>query len=395
MKRPTLFEEVESGPQFIAPGDIDPGVLYGVQSIDDAMLWQQGAYRVTRREAMSVPAVKRARDLIAGTLGSLPLGLYDANNRPVAWPLLSQPEDRVASTVTWTNVVDDLLFHGHSYLRVTHTGWHGRPVQVVRLEPEFVSIRPDHRTYYTRTGSGTSLEWLPDDQVIRIDSPNDPLLVVGARAIRNLGLLEVAALNAATGVPPSDYFTPSDGVDPGDEEEIEALLTAWQAARSKRRTAYIPASLQYHINGYSPEEIQMSEVRQQAVLEIARLTGIDAEDLSVSTTSRTYANSQDRRRALTDLTLGSYLKAIEGALSMDHVTPRGYKVQFDTSQFIKADDLTTAQSDAVLIQAGILTVNEVRERRGLNALKTTEPPPTPAALPAPAEEEEEEVTADV
>lgn len=376
---------LEPAPSFSV--DIDPGTLYGVQSIDEALQWMQGTARVTRREAITVPAVKRARDLIAGGLGSLPLRMYDQNNALVDWSLLAQPEEGIPSSVSWTSVVDDLLFSKVSWLKVTHVGWHGKPAQVARLTPETVTVQPDLKVFHSSTGNGTALQYVPDNQLIRIDSPNDALLVAGARAIRALGRLEAAALNAAEGVPPNDYFTAAEGADPidlsdeHDKAKIEAALNAWKTARQTRSTGFVPAALKYNSNAFSPEQLQLVQAREMAISEIARLTGIDNEELGISTTSRTYFNSQDRRKNFLDFVIGPYLKAIEARLSMDDVTPRGFKVRFDTSEFAKADDMTTAQTDEILIRAGVLRVNEVRERRGL------EPISEPAPAPAPAREE--------
>ena len=51
---------------------------------------------------------------------------------------------------------------------------------------------------------------------------------------------------------------------------------------------------------------------------------------------------------------------------MDTVTPPGFTVRFDTSDFARADDLTTAQTDAILIDNGILTPEAAARRRGMD-----------------------------
>lgn len=378
---------------------VDSGTLYGVQTIDEALRWMQGFSRITRREAITVPAVKAARDKIAGAIGQLPLRVLDGDNRVVtdfSPSLFPQPEEGTASTVTWTNVVDDLMFSKYAYLSVTARGWHGKPAAAVRLDPETTTYRPDLRVFKTASGNGTANEWQADANLIRIESPNDALLVAGARAIRVLGRLEVAALNSAEGVPPMDYFTPAEGVDPvglGDPEDpevqefIRSILDGWGEARRTRSTAFVPAALKYNTNAFNPQQLQLVEAREMAIAEVARLTGIDTDDLGLNTTSRVYFNAQDRRRAFTDIVLGPYMRAIETRLSMDDVTPRGLRVRFDTADFTKADDLDSAQTDEILVRSGVLTINEVRERRGLQPLDNPQPP-APAKVP-----EQEEASA--
>ncbi|MBC7269895.1 MAG: phage portal protein [Streptomyces sp.] len=363
--------------------DVDSGVLYGLPSLDDHIY---GYGKVSRREALRVPAVKRARDLICGTIGQFPLRLYDAGGKPVDWALLGQPEDGVPGSVSWARVVEGMLLSERAWIRTTHTGWHGRPVQGRVLDPETVTIQPDFVSYR----EGTATAYAPSAQVIRFDSPNDGVLTAGSRAIRALTRLEVAALNYAEGTPPQDWFESPDGVDPfEDDEHVDEFLDGWTASRRTRATAYVPGGLSYKQNAAKAVDMQLSESRQHAVLEIARLCGVEAEDLGVSTTSRTYFNATDRRRAFLENTLGPFMRAIEERLGMDDVTPHGFTVRFDTSGYLSQDPLTEAQADVMLIGAGVLSIDEVRAKRGLSRVTGDSPSapaaPEPAALQAPQE----------
>ena len=78
------------------------------------------------------------------------------------------------------------------------------------------------------------------------------------------------------------------------------------------------------------------------------------------------------------------MRAIELRLSMDDVTPHGYTVEFDTSGYLRLDDLAAAQSDEVLVRAKILRPNEARTKRGLEPIEGGDDFAAPAALPAPA-----------
>lgn len=361
--------------------DIDPGVLYGAQTIDEVIQWIEGRRRVSRREAIAVPSVKRARDILAGGIGQLPLRLYGPNNQVEPWPLLDQPEEGKASVVTWTNVIDDLIFYPAAWLKVTHVGWHNRPVDAVKLDADTVTIQPR----VVNHGIGSALTWPQVDGVIRIDSPNDPLLVAGARAIRALGRLEAAGLNAADGTPPVDYFTPVDAADPMEDDDVAVFLGRWKKARQAGSTAYVPAALKYNVNGWSPEQLQLNGAREMAIAEVARLTGVDPEDLGLSTTSRTYFNAQDRAKALLQRTYGPYMRAVESRLSMDDVTPHGWSVRFDTADLLRPDDKTAADTDKVLIDAKINDVDEVRARRGLAPLTAAQRQAATPAAPAPQE----------
>jgi hypothetical protein len=203
-------------------------------------------------------------------------------------------------------------------------------------------------------------QWVPDEHLIRFDGPNDPLLVAGARAIRACLALDAAALRHADGAPPLDFFTPADGADLGEDADVQGMLDAWRLARQTRSTGYVPGALKYNVAGWDPEKLQLAEARQHAVLEIARLMGVDPEELGVSTTSRTYNNAFDRRKAFVDFTLGAYRQAFEDRLSMNDVSPRGYKARLDLSDFLRSDDKTRMEVYEKGLAVGAITHEEIR-----------------------------------
>lgn len=355
---------------------IDPGTLYGVPSLDD-YIYRTG--RISRAEALRVPAVKRARDLICGEIGQFPLHFLKPDGKPADLftpNLFQQPEPGVPPTVTWTRVIEDLLLYGRSWLSRNSVGWHGFLVDFHRLDAETVTVQPER----TQTRWGTITVWPEPDGLLRIDSPNDGILA-SSPAVRACIALERATLAAVNGTPPVDYFTPEEDADPLDDtegsaadpdhpewSEVDAFLNTWAEKRRTSTTAYIPAAVKYNVAGWDPEKLQLADAREFAIKEVARLTGIDAEELSVSTTSRTYANMQDRRRHRIEDVLGPYMAAVEGRLSMVDVCPRGYRAAFDTAAFLRLDDLAAAQADALLITSRVLTTDEARAKRGLEPL---------------------------
>lgn len=350
---------------------IDSGVLYGTPTLDDYIY---GRGKVSRADALSVPAIKKARDLICDGIGQLPLVMYDPDGKPVDWDILNQLEAGVARTVSLTRVVEDMLMDERAWLRTTAKGWHGYPVECVRLDSDTVTIQPKIENY----GYGTATVWPHVEGLTRIDSPNQGLRSL-TRAIRTLILLEGAGLRHVEGAPPLDYFTPSDPAMDLEDDEVTEVLDSWTAARQKRATAFVPSGLKYETAGWNPEQLQLVEARQFAITEIARMTGIDAEELSVPTTSRTYFNGQERGRDRVRNVLGPYMRPIEERFSMNDLTPPGFTVKFDPSGYFEPDDLTAAQADEILVNSQIITRNEARAKRGLAPLGEPTPQPAPAA----------------
>lgn len=336
---------------------------------DDYATWQalvagtSSSTKVSRAEASRVPAVKRCRDLIAGTLGSLPLHATNAAGEQVTHALLDQPERLSGLTrcVTITRTVEDLLLDGASLWLVVLRTAQGYPQVVQRVDFGGWSQDSDTGVIRLKPPEVNALgREVPAEDCVLFTSPCDPLLVAGAPAIRNLIRLEMTAAMYADNPEAAEYFTPTD-LDPDDPAEIERLLLDWQNARKTRSTAYIPAAVTLHnVQRQTPEELQLIEARRFSITEISRLTGIDADWLAVPITSRTYANAQDARRSFVDFVLAPYLHAVEERLSLGDCTPRGQKVRFNLDGFLRASTKERYEAHAIALQAGFLTVDEVR-----------------------------------
>lgn len=379
-RRDPLIEAAVEGPlafsssaeELVGGADIDPAV-FGLASYATPTA---PAPRIDRRSAIQVPAVKRARDLIAATLGGLPLDLYDSNRQPVTPSPFAQPERSIPRSVTMTRLFEDLLFEEIAWWQITESDYRGFPLYVKRLRPGRVTVDEDQGKVYVdgREADQTTL--------IRFDSPTDGLLKAGARAIRTCLALDSAAAKAADGVPAVQYFTPTEGADPAEDDEITELLDAAEEARRNRRIGYIPASLKLLDGAWDPEKLQLADQRQHAVLEIARVAGIDPEELGVSTTSRTYSNQFDRRKAFLDFTLGQYRQAVEDRLSMNDVCPRGQYAKFNLDSFLRSDPLARYQSYKAGKEVGALTDEDIARLEDKPAGSVSAPAAEPATVTA-------------
>jgi hypothetical protein len=312
------------------------------------------AAKVTRDMALSVPACKRGRDLICGTLGTLRLKQHDSTRRVTSSQLLEQPEPDVARSVTMTRTVEDMLFDEKAWWRITAFDGSGYPAQVRKLAVCDVAVQPDGRVFVKGVH-------VPDAELIRIDSPNPGLLTAGATAIRAAHALARASSRYTNNPLPLGYFTPEGDVDPGDDEDIEDILDDFEDSMARRTWAYVGAGLKANPLQWSPEQLQLSGQRDYAVLEIARVMGVDPEELGVSTTSRTYANAEQRRLDLIDFTLAAYVVAIEDRLSMPDVTPPGYYVRAEYGQFLRSDTQSRMATYEVGRRVGVYDDERIAE----------------------------------
>lgn len=353
--------------------------------------------KVPRALAIQVPAVKRGRDLICSTLGGLAPRVIDSNNKTVPNELADQPEENTARSITWTKIVEDMVLEEHAWFRVTGYGADGFPSKVVRLEPTSVTVNKEGRVYVnSRTGNPQGMVWgfVDDSELIRIDSPNDGILTAGARAIRIALQLMATAGRYADDPGMFGYLTPKQGEDgPGDEKDADKMLDDFEDRRRRRSVGYIE-SMDFQLVSWSPEQLQLKDARDYAVLELAREFGVDPEEFGVSTTSRTYANSEQRRLDLIDFTLFAYVRSIEDRMRMKDVLPPGHRWIYDYTDFLRSDTLTRLQAYAEGLKIGVYTPERIAEIERIPvvwvkaALQKSEQASAPAVPSQPPEQPE-------
>lgn len=343
------------------------------------------APRISRSEALQVPAVLGARNIIASVPARLPIHIRD-KDRNIATPttLLEQIDPDIPNIVTFSETYEDLLFEGISWWKVLERGFHGYPT--------FARHIAVNRVYVSGADFPTLNGHMPvaalpgrvyvdgkpvaDEDVIRFDSPNPALLRHAARAIRACLRLDQAAANYADEPTPLGYFTPREGarVNEGDTA-VQRFLDQWNVSRRNRVYGFVGGNLDLKTLQFNAEQIQLSEQRQHAVLEIARACNIDPEDLGVSTTSRTYQNAEQRRQDLIDFTLAPYVGAVEQRLSMRDVLPRGYRAKVNFDAFLRADTKTRYEAHEIALENGFITLPEVRELEDRPNIRTPRPVP--------------------
>jgi portal protein len=346
---------------------------------------------VSRARAMAIPAVQRGRNELC-SISTIPLRLY-RGTEIVDSPLFRQFDLDIPNVVHMARTVEDLALGAVAWWRVTGQDFDGYPMSVCRVDPGRVSCkrpdgppqRDDDRFVWVRDDDGR-YERVPTSLMIKFDSPNPGILTANARSIRIAEKLETLVERYADNPALREYFTDSDNpdVDPMDDEEIGPWLAEYQSMRSARPfVAWLPSNVKrVEAGAPSPKELLLADLWQQAMVGIANGLGVDPEDIGVSTTSRTYQNADDRRRDKLNRMFAPYMVAITDRLSMGDVTRRGYRVQFDLSDYLKGDPAgRTAYYQAMQGLVGLAPAwIAAQEGLPMSAIK----PAAPAAPPAPA-----------
>ncbi len=357
---------------------------------------------VSVEEAIQCSAISARSNIIAGRGCTLPLQRWRGNVELPAGAFLSHPEadSNVPLTVTIWHTLADMCLAGLGYWRVLARDFGRFPLVVRRIEPRRCTPQLE-----TIPGIGVVVTgWLVDGielderDVIAFSGPNPRgWCVDGARAIRTATALERAAKKYAEEPMPTLILKNTSGVDLPDEK-VTAILDRWKRSRTERTTAYVNSALDVDHVGFSAVDMQLTEGRQQAVLEIARMTGVPHGLLAASPQggSLTYRNIEgENQQALQ--AMAPYLVAIEQRLSADDVVPHGQSTRFDLTELMRPATADLVTMISTLYPMGLMGAEEARSLLGMGQAPTDlspgpgpvptppgelAPAPTPAALPA-------------
>jgi HK97 family phage portal protein len=329
-----------------------------------------GAQTATREQAMSVPSVARARNIICSTIGSLPLETYNHFTKEHLDPnrVIMQPDPRIAGSAIYAWIAEDLLFSGVAYGQVLDSyaaSDNSRVRAWTRVAPNRVSYTLNANSTLITAYQIDGIE-VPNSgvgSIIVFSGLDEGVLNRAGRTIRAAQELEKAAeLYAKEPVPTMVLKSNGTNLTP---ERITKLLESWKTARSTRATAFLNADVELTALGFDPAKLQLNEARQYLATEIARAVGIPASFLSAETTSMTYSTTVMERKALIDFSLRNIITPIEQRLSAADFVPNGVEVRFDIDDFLRGSALERAQVYEILNRIGAMSVEQIQEEEDL------------------------------
>ena len=342
------------------------------QLMSDAFYGYNNYYpsAVSRMTALSVPAIKRCRDLICGTIASIPLEYYKkSTGEHVAAPRwVEQPSKSQPRFETLYYTLDSLLMFGVSYWRITETYQEdGRMANAEWVGNGRVSFETDPMSHYITqyyvdgipvpmSGIGSLITFQKDEGI----------LATGARTIQAAVDVQKAAAIAAS-TPMASGILKNTGADlPANE--VSGLLAAWKRSRQNNSTAYLTSTLEFQGTQFSPKDMLYNEAIQNLATECARLCSVDPYYVSASqNTTMTYANVQDERKQMVAFTLQPYVSAIEARLSMDDISTAGHYVKFALDDsFLRTEPMERLLVLEKMLALGLITTEQAMEMEDLS-----------------------------
>lgn len=288
---------------------------------------------VSRADAMKVPAVAKARGLIVGHLARLPLKLWDTSTETelptprwlTSTRTLQSPRMRAA----WT--LDDLIFTGLSLWAVERDD-NGDITDAIRVPRTEWTADPDTLGVLVRGVPVTD-----PASVLLFEGVQEGLCTMGANEIQGMLDMSRAWRQRVDSPVPMVALKQTDQNAELDDDEIDALVLDWEAARRAGGTAFIPHGYDASVMGDVKTDLY-TEGRNASRLDIANCLQVPASLLegSQSTASLTYSTQEGRRSDFLDQTLSYWAAPIEARLSQDDVCPDGQAVRYDFTSLATA-----------------------------------------------------------
>ena len=325
-------------------------------------------------DPLTLSTVFRGVQILQTAIAGLPINeLRNGVRLPRVSSIVEQPDPNRSRRDWLSDIVASLCIDGNAFLR--KIVYDGQVIGLEVLPPQYVTVQDTAHdpaspnivyTYNAR-------RYVAND-IIHLKFLNRP------GELRGLGPIS-AAREEIQGAQLADTYKAtwySDGSNLKGYLKTSQRITADTAAQAKQEFKAGPAGdvkvlgsdLTYVPLTLKPSDMQFLETQKFDTTQIARLLGIPASIMlaAVDGSNVTYSNIEQSWIEFADYTLAAYTGEIEEALNQ--TIPRGRVVRFDWDSSRRADQADRYNAYSTAIQAGFLTINEVRAREGYAPIDT-------------------------
>ena len=329
----------------------------GAGSVGNFYSYSEG---VLRNNAMSVPTIARARDLIASVIGATPLRMYkdvwDEQEgemvkqylAPRTW--LKQPDPTLpySTLMAWT--LDDLFFYGKAIWFINSRTADGFPNSYQRLPASMVSFRDQAGPVFFAPSQEPYFQGgrIDPENLIQFISPIQGIIYQSEQAVQTALRLERARFRNATSTIPAGVLRVIGG-EPLTQQEMQDLVASFNSARENNQTAGLSQDLEYKETSANPANMLLMEAANFQALEMTRITNIPPYLAGIDIGSYQYTSGKQSREDLYLFAARLYMDCIAQTLSMNNNLPNGTNVEFDIDAYL-SDIVEEIESDTVKSQ---------------------------------------------
>jgi len=340
---------------------------------------------VNERTAMQTTAVYACVRILAETIASLPLHVYQYTDRgkekaldhPIYYLLHDEPNPEMTSFVFRETLMSHLLLWGNAYAQIIRDG-RGK---VLALYP----LLPDRMTVDRSTSGELFYEYRKDTGSV-ILRREDVLHIPGLGFDGLVGYSPIAMAKNAIGmaIATEEYGARffANGASPGgvlehpgvvkDPARIrESWNAVYQGSSNAHRVAVLEEGMKFQPIGIPPEQAQFLETRKFQTEEICRIFRVPPHLVS-NLDRATFSNIENQSISFVVHTIRPWLVRLEQGMNkaLFSQTEKGqYFVGFVVDGLLRGDYASRMQGYAIGIQNGFLSPNDVRTLENMNTIE--------------------------
>lgn len=344
------------------------------------------------QRALSISTVYRAFQVLATSVMQISLDIERGDEVLPLPSFMSKPDVDLPAEAFPELTVTSLAATGNAFWRIDRLPGGSTPLSISVLNPQEVFIHADPSDPLKLVNYSWRGQVLHPHEVRHLSLMRLPW------RIRGLGPIEAARAELAGAASMREYssqwFDVSDvpsGVLSTDQQintEQAALMKSLWRETADGGVRVLGQGMRYSPIMLNPKDAQWLEARRFSTTEISRLFGMPASIMlaTVEGNSSTYANVEQDWIGYVRFTLMRYLKEIEAAWTT--LLPRGHRARHNVDALLRTDTKTRYETHRTGLEAGFLTVNEVRRMEHLppvaggEALKKPTPQPAQQEIPA-------------
>ena len=344
---------------------------------------------VTPSSAIQVSAVYACVRVIAETIASLPLHIYEAtdagsrkaNEHPLYRLLHDEPNTEMTSFIWREVMLSHLLLWGNSYCQILRSG-RSRIVGLYPLLPDHMAVDRDTKgkLTYTYTTSEGRMEQLNPEDVLHIpglgfDGVMGYSPIALERAAIGLGIAaeEYGSKFFQNGARPSGILT-----HPNTVKDPASLRASWNAAYggsgNASRVAVLEEGMTFVPLSMPNNEAQFLETRKFQVTEICRIFRVPPHMIG-DLERATFSNIESQNISFAVHTIRPWLVRIEQAINKTLIPENEkdrYYAQFNIDGLMRGDYKSRMEGYAIARQNGWMSANDIRALENLNPISEEE-----------------------
>mgnify|MGYP000259229976 CR=1 FL=1 len=346
--------------------------------------YSPSARQVTEDSALQVSAVWACTRLIAETIGSLPLNIFQltedgrekAQDITLVSVLTRQPNARMTSQEWRETMALNLVLHGNAYAVIDKNS-RGQVISLWPLPAEQVRIEiPEdgEPIYYYEHDKGISV--YADASILHIKLFGNGLIGLSPLAYaRNTIGLAAAAEDYShhfyiNGGKPSGVLTMDQILNKDQREKIRAnFKDMFEGSENSHRMMLLEAGAKYQQIQMNPDDLQMIQTRRFQLEDIARFFGVPSFLINDTEKTTTWGSGIEQMMiGFYQLNMRPYLTRFEQSMAKKLLTPeqrRTYIIEFNFEGLLRADSKGRSEYYSTMVNNGMMTRNEIRKRENL------------------------------